>query len=127
MLRLGVRNPNGGVGDVQLVLECARSFYLPLFRRCIRFRQLLLGSYPPLKQLFIDRLFHRCHLLAQTSLRVRLLLFGFLFGGYTRSLPPVADQQVTCPRGSSKVVRSGVPQASGGAHEDSLSCDSFSG
>src|SRR5712691_9872004 len=75
-----------------LFLKCARRFpagcllaadlrfHLRLFRSCLLLRQFLPGSCP---------LPHRDHLLARSSLRLRLLLLGFLFGSHTRSLPPV--------------------------------------
>src|SRR5271156_832359 len=84
-----------------LFLKCARRFpagcllaagvrsHLLLFRSCLLLRQLLLGSYPLLSKLLLNRLLYRRHLLARSSLRLRLLLLGFLFASHTRSLPPV--------------------------------------
>src|SRR5467141_1083192 len=83
-----------------LFLKCARRFpagclltadlrlQLALFRSCILLGQHLLGSCPLLSRLLPKRLLHRGHLLARSSLRLRLLLLGFLFGSHTRSLPP---------------------------------------
>src|SRR5271157_1409917 len=68
-------------------------FHLRLFRSCLLLRQLLLGSYPLLSQLLLNRLLHRSHLLARSSLRLRLLLLRFLFGSHTRSLPPVGHSE----------------------------------
>src|SRR6516165_5675316 len=81
---------------LNLFLQCARRFpagcllaaglrfHLRVFRSrlLLVLGQLLLGSYP-LTQL------HRRHLLAHSSLRLRLILLGFLFGGHSRSLPPI--------------------------------------
>src|SRR5271156_1043722 len=84
-----------------LFLKCARRFlagcplaadlrfHFRLFRGCPLHRQLLLGSCPLLCHLLLNRFLHRRHFLACDSLRVRLLLLGFLFGSHTRSLPPV--------------------------------------
>jgi hypothetical protein len=72
-----------------LSLKCAPRFHRrPSWSRLLR--QLLFGSHPLLSQLLLNRLPHRRHLLARSSLRLRLLLLGFLFGSHTRSLPPVS-------------------------------------
>src|SRR5882762_2757844 len=88
-----------------LFIKCARRFpagclladglrfHLRLFRSCLLLRQLLLGTCPLLSKLLLNRLLHRRHLLAGSSLRLRLLLHGFIFGSHTRSLPPVGHSQ----------------------------------
>src|SRR5487761_863628 len=64
-------------------------FHLRLFRSGLLFCQLLLGRYSFLSQLLLCRLLHRRHIFARSSLRLRPLLLGFLFGSHGRSLPPV--------------------------------------
>src|SRR5713226_9805900 len=64
-------------------------FHPRFFRSCLLLRQLLLGSYPLLCQLLLNRLLHRGHFLASSSLRLCLLLLGFLFGSHARNLSPV--------------------------------------
>ena len=75
-------------------LAAGPRFHLRLFRSRLLLGRLLLGSYPPLIQLPLNRLVHRRHLLAHSSLRLRLILLGFLFGSHGRSLAPeaMADQ-----------------------------------
>src|ERR1035437_3184927 len=67
-------------------------FYRRLFRGWLLPRRFLLRDTPLLIQLL-----RRPDLLAGSSLRLRLLLLGFLFGSHTRSLPP-AQVRGTKPR-----------------------------
>src|SRR6516164_513552 len=97
---------------LNLFLQCARRFpagcllaaglrfHLRVFRSrlLLVLGQLLLVSYP-LTQL------HRRHLLAHSSLRLRLILLGFLFGGHSRSLPPIGHSYSSRRAGCLKQAR----------------------